>query len=260
MDAYLISQTIEETRWGQQFIMDGGNAAAASSSTPRSHAAWHDPTTSPNNSNHRRQHHSYHRNNMGNGVVNSSSNNSNHTGTINTNGNHHHRYQQLRDHDHHNNHLDNSGRQGSQTTPIHETRWERWNSGWAHMLMGGSSGLQVLREERPTPFSAPSTSTDDTPHVPELKASIVVKATPLQAFVCLHSLSKMQDDRQHEQMIPNSGQHSSFRIVERLDDYMDVIHLVSRPLYLWPSWTTPRDFVLLRHWHRQKRMACTFSL
>lgn len=48
--------------------------------------------------------------------------------------------------------------------------------------------------------------------------------------------------------VPNSGQIASFRIIETMDDHMDVIHLVFRPLYLFPSWTAPRDFVLYRFW------------
>ena len=48
--------------------------------------------------------------------------------------------------------------------------------------------------------------------------------------------------------VPNSGQIASFLIVETMDDHMDVIHLVFRPLYLFPLWTAPRDFVLYRFW------------
>jgi hypothetical protein len=27
-----------------------------------------------------------------------------------------------------------------------------------------------------------------------------------------------------------------------------VIHVTLRPLYMWPTWTTPRDFCLMRYW------------
>jgi len=33
-----------------------------------------------------------------------------------------------------------------------------------------------------------------------------------------------------------------------MNDHMDVIHLQFKPLYLFPSWTAPRDFVLFRYW------------
>ena len=34
--------------------------------------------------------------------------------------------------------------------------------------------------------------------------------------------------------------------METIDSHMDVIHLLFRPLYLFPLWTVPRDFVLYR--------------
>ena len=37
-------------------------------------------------------------------------------------------------------------------------------------------------------------------------------------------------------------------MIETLDSHSDIIHLFFRPLYLFPSWTTPRDFCLLRYW------------
>jgi hypothetical protein len=49
-------------------------------------------------------------------------------------------------------------------------------------------------------------------------------------------------------LTPASSQWSSFRVVETLDDHTDIIHLVFRPLFLFPSWTSARDFCILRHW------------
>lgn len=47
---------------------------------------------------------------------------------------------------------------------------------------------------------------------------------------------------------PLSGQRASFRVVEQKDNNSDIIHLVFRPLYLFPSWTAPRDYCIHRYW------------
>ena len=39
----------------------------------------------------------------------------------------------------------------------------------------------------------------------------------------------------------------SFKCVNSIV-FTDVVHLVFRPIYLFPSWTCPRDFVLVRYW------------
>ena len=53
----------------------------------------------------------------------------------------------------------------------------------------------------------------------------------------------------HDKIIsPNSGQTASYRLLEKIDDRMDVLHLVCRKLYLFPAWTEARDFVVTRYW------------
>ena len=51
---------------------------------------------------------------------------------------------------------------------------------------------------------------------------------------------------------PNSGQRASFRIIETIDANKDIIHMVFRPLLLFPFWTQPRDFVLTRCWYEKE--------
>ena len=143
-------------------------------------------------------------------------------------------------------------------------------------LGGGGGNFRIYREERShiicsspsTPywlFSQPSTS--PFPRIPRfrsdvglvgqpfppLKASMTLKANSLDAFMCLMCSGRIQDDEDYNTAsgkipMPNSGQIASFLIIETMDDHMDVIHLVFRPLYLFPSWTVPRDFVLYRFW------------
>eukprot|EP01032_Pedospumella_encystans_P021487 gene21487-24373_t len=45
-----------------------------------------------------------------------------------------------------------------------------------------------------------------------------------------------------------TGIIKSMRIVENIDNFTDVIHLKLEPMFLYPSWTAPRDFCLIRYW------------
>ena len=90
---------------------------------------------------------------------------------------------------------------------------------------------------------------------PPFKASVTLKSNSLDAFMCLMCNARIHNDEyvnyngvSGRVPMPNSGQIASFRIIESMDDHTDVIHLVFRPLYLFPSWTAPRDFVMYRFW------------
>ncbi|KAG7381813.1 hypothetical protein PHYPSEUDO_005640 [Phytophthora pseudosyringae] len=39
-------------------------------------------------------------------------------------------------------------------------------------------------------------------------------------------------------------------VVHTIDDHSDIIHLVYRPVWMWPIWLAPRDLCLLRYWRR----------
>jgi len=74
--------------------------------------------------------------------------------------------------------------------------------------------------------------------LPCRKVQVAVRGTPLEAFIALISVPCRV----------LNGVVESVRNVERLDDQSDVIHLTLKPLFLWPTWTAPRDFCLLRSW------------
>ena len=132
-------------------------------------------------------------------------------------------------------------------------KWLPLEGGWATLLGTGPQGLRIFREERPleglTRQVLRSLSADERPCVP-MKSQLVLKASPLDAFLCLMSQGQLDED--YQRLVPNSGQRSSFRIIEQIDDNTDVIHMVCNPLYLFPSWTTPRDFVLYRYWRLEE--------
>lgn len=131
----------------------------------------------------------------------------------------------------------------------------------AHHLTSSSAPYWLFAQPQTSPFPTIPRFRSDVGLVgqpfPPFKASISLKANSLDAFMCLMCSGRMQDDDAFNSgdgigipriPVPNSGQIASFRIIETMDDHMDVIHLVFRPLYLFPSWTAPRDFVLYRFW------------
>lgn len=139
------------------------------------------------------------------------------------------------------------------------TQW-RPLDGWAVSLLGtGNQGLRIFREEksssptqvdfnfrnRPVQRILTNLSVDGGTCSP-MKAHVVLNTSPLDAFMCIMSYARMF--KSNSAFCPQSEQATSFRVIESIDDHMDVVHLVFRPIYLFPSWTCPRDFVLVRYW------------
>ena len=46
----------------------------------------------------------------------------------------------------------------------------------------------------------------------------------------------------------DSDHRISFEVIESIDENTDVIRMIFRPMFLFPAWTYPRDFVLFRYW------------
>lgn len=136
-------------------------------------------------------------------------------------------------------------------------RWIPLEGGWTSFLGTGPQGLRIFREQERIPDEVGhgrrrmllrGSSVDGRP-CPPMKSHLVLNATPLDAFLCLMFQGQLPDNSALSgPLAPNSGQRASFRIIEHIDDNTDVVHLVCNPIYLFPSWTTPRDFVLYRYW------------
>ena len=159
--------------------------------------------------------------------------------------------------------LDNHG---SQVPTSFETQWVPVDTSPSLLGIGGgfssTGGMRIFREE---PISSTGATRSDRIMYRErksmlavvgsegqyaclpLKASVVLPSSPLDAFMCLMSHSRIEDPHQVP-LVPNSGQRASFRVVETIDDHCDIVHLIHRPLYLFPSWTAPRDYCLFRYW------------
>ena len=154
---------------------------------------------------------------------------------------------------------------------------------WGILGAMGGGNLRIYREER-RQQTLSRVGLAGQPF-PPFKASVSLTANSLDAFMCMMCSGRIFNDDdpcgtagapqsknssggsggsgssvgsvhnsngatnfQSLNIVPNSGQIASFRIVQTMDDHMDVIHLVFRPLYLFPCWTAPRDFVLYRFW------------
>jgi hypothetical protein len=149
------------------------------------------------------------------------------------------------------------------------SRWEPLEGGWATLLGVGSLGIRIFREETSHDLMLPTSlprmrnmlrlGIQGRPS-PPLKTQVIVKAHPLNAFMCL--MTRMSYDERFTssfpleksggKLVPNSGQRASFRLIETIDDNSDIIHLFFRPLYMFPVWTAPRDFVLFRYWRHEE--------
>ena len=130
------------------------------------------------------------------------------------------------------------------------SRWRPLEGAFTSMLGPGTLGLRIFREEKSHSGANSRLTTmavGDTTCAP-LKTQIVLNALPVDAFMCLMSYARITNSASAGQLYPNSGQRASFRVIEKIDDHMDVVHVVCRKLYLFPSWTTARDFVLFRYW------------
>jgi Protein ENHANCED DISEASE RESISTANCE 2, C-terminal/START domain len=132
-----------------------------------------------------------------------------------------------------------------------QARWRPLEGGWVSFLGPGAQCLRVFKEER--------IQTDEKPHkvsplavvgstCTPLRTQIVLNAHPFEAFMCVMSYARIHSLDNGETLSPNSGQNASYRLIEKCDIHTDVIHLFCRELYLFPSWTEARDFVLLRYW------------
>jgi hypothetical protein len=130
------------------------------------------------------------------------------------------------------------------------TKWRPLEGGWVSFLGPGAQSLRIFKEEKilygdDTEIRA-TTAIDDSTCTP-LRSQLVLNAHPTEAFMCIMSYARIQHD--HAKILsPNSGQTASYRLLEKIDDRMDVLHLVCRKLFLFPAWTEARDFVVTRYW------------
>ena len=135
--------------------------------------------------------------------------------------------------------------------------WRPLHGGWS-LVFSGLSALRIYREERTEtlqkcrPCIRNNTISMDGKACAPVKSHQVLSTSALDAFLCLMSFGCVASF-DHKQLLENRCERLlSFRIVEAVDDNTDIIHLVVSPLFLFPSWTAPRDFCLYRYWRLEE--------
>jgi hypothetical protein len=138
--------------------------------------------------------------------------------------------------------------------------WRPIEGGWAPFFGMGTHGLRIFREENDATqvregtwqlFSLFSKRAAEQPPCAPVKAQLVLNASPLDAFLCLMSYGRMTLESSRK-LLPKPEQCSSFRVVQTLDEHSDIIHLLFRPMFLFPSWTLPRDYCMFRYWRLEQ--------
>lgn len=134
-------------------------------------------------------------------------------------------------------------------------QWCPLEGGWTALLGPGAQSLRIFREEK---IDMPKKSkkifrlaVGGSATSAPLKARMILNVHPLDAFMCLMSYSRLESadvECSTNGFTPKSGHSASFRVLDKIDDHTDIVHLFCRKLYLFPSWTAPRDFVLFRYW------------
>jgi len=91
-----------------------------------------------------------------------------------------------------------------------------------------ASGASLL-----TPISAGQAE-----KVPCMRVNIGVNASTADTFSSIINFSNSLQ----------TGIIRSVRTIENIDNFTDVIHVKLEPMFLYPTWTAPRDFCLIRYW------------
>jgi Protein ENHANCED DISEASE RESISTANCE 2, C-terminal/START domain len=153
-----------------------------------------------------------------------------------------------------------------------KAKWTLIEGGLLSVVGCGFQGLRVYREEQsgrrhrhcplsgrnlltpPPPPPQVYASVDGKP-CPPMKSHVVLSTSALDAFLCLMSYGRVESKKLHHELqyeddafIVESDHRISFEIVESIDEHADVIRVMFRPLFLFPCWTHPRDFVVFRYW------------
>lgn len=149
----------------------------------------------------------------------------------------------------------------------HNARWTLIEGGLLSVVGSGFQGLRIYREEDDSCDDSGGGSLSvgggqrhrvythlsvDGKPCPPMKAHTVLSTSPLDAFLCLMSHGRVVSTTFDEYYTPDTEHRISFEVIEGIDEHTDVIHLVFRPLFLFPSWTVSRDFVLYRYWRLEQ--------
>eukprot|EP00606_Chrysophyceae_sp_TOSAG23-5_P001080 GSChrysophyteH2.ASY1.ANO1.1457.1 assembled CDS len=129
-----------------------------------------------------------------------------------------------------------SGSSGAAGTTAAATATSKGRGGEAPIVSSGSSATPVSRSWGDEIFRTDVTSSI----LPCLRVNQPVKCSPEQA---LHNILDMTS-------ASLSGPIQSIRVVEKLEPYLDIVHVVLESMELYPTRIAPRDFCLMRYWRQ----------
>lgn len=117
---------------------------------------------------------------------------------------------------------------------IRSTRWR------VHRLM---HGIRVFEQNRSDPSDSYgsdkfSLSSGSTSQAPCLRINLGMNASPAHVFSTIMSMPPAC----------RTGTIKSFGLVESITQYVDIVHITLDPVFIFPSWTAPRDLCLIRYW------------
>lgn len=115
---------------------------------------------------------------------------------------------------------------------IRSTRWR------VHRLMHGIRVFEqncVAEKENCVVFNSKSHGPS---RAPCLRINLTMNASPTHVFNTLMSMPPAC----------RTGTIKSFGLVESLTSFVDIVHITLDPVFIFPTWTAPRDLCLIRYW------------
>eukprot|EP01041_Mallomonas_annulata_P010075 gene10075-20994_t len=88
--------------------------------------------------------------------------------------------------------------------------------------------------------SSSSTSTSMTDLPPCLRINMSMNGSPSDVFMSI------MKEKTAVSVLP--GIIKSMRIIETINNYTDIVHIILDPIFIYPTWTSPRDFCVMRYW------------
>lgn len=109
-------------------------------------------------------------------------------------------------------------------------------AGYDETAVRGSSGVRVeTAETEPVADQRPRNPYAD---IPCYRVNIGVCSGTLDVFKSIMSLPPGC----------RTGAIKQMRVIESIDNYTDIVHILLDPIYIYPTWTAPRDLCLMRYW------------
>eukprot|EP00981_Chlorochromonas_danica_P000979 scaffold233_cov174-Ochromonas_danica.AAC.19 len=127
---------------------------------------------------------------------------------------------------------------------------EEWLTNTKWKIFDIFEGLRLLQPD----YTYSENNRLEEPMLPCLRANVAINASALDVFSLISNFTNVSSTLK-------AGLVESIRMVAHIDNYTDVLHVKLRSIFLAPTWTAPRDFVVLRYWrdHEGSYIICLDS-